>query len=64
VAASDIKKLKEGGINTVEALAHATKRELCAIKGISEAKVVKLQIEGESALPCESWGTCVAETDV
>lgn len=49
VAAADIKKLKEGGVNTVEALAHATKRELCAIKGMSEAKVVKLQLEGEEA---------------
>ena len=45
--AADIKKLKEGGINTVEALARATKRELCNIKGISEAKVTKLLQEGE-----------------
>ena len=47
VPAADIKKLKEGGINTVEALARATKRELCNIKGISEAKVTKLLQEGE-----------------
>ena len=50
VSAAEIKKLKEGGVNTVEALAHATKRELCAIKGMSEAKVVKLQMEGETRL--------------
>ena len=46
MAAADIKKLKEGGINTVESLAHSTKKELCAIKGISEAKVAKMQTEG------------------
>ncbi len=46
MAAADIKKLKEGGINTVESLAHSTKKELCAIKGISEAKVAKMQAEG------------------
>lgn len=49
IAAVDLKRLKEGGINTVEALAHATKKELCLIKGISEAKVVKMQQEGERA---------------
>ena len=48
MAAADIKKLKEGGINTVESLAHSTKKELCAIKGISEAKVAKMQTEGAS----------------
>ena len=54
VAASDIKKLKEGGINTVESLAHSTKKELCAIKGISEAKVAKMQTEGA----CAPFRTC------
>ena len=48
VAAADIKKLRDGGINTVEALAHAPKKELLAIKGISEAKVEKIQKEGWS----------------
>ena len=47
IAAADLKRLKEGGINTIESLAHATKKELCLIKGISEAKVVKMQQEGE-----------------
>ena len=46
VAAADIKKLRDGGINTVEALAHAPKKELLSIKGISEAKVEKIQKEG------------------
>ena len=50
----NIKKLKEGGINTVESLAHSTKKELCAIKGISEAKVAKMQTEGEPHSP----GSC------
>lgn len=45
--AADIKKLMDGGIHTLEALAHAAKRELTAIKGLSEAKVEKLQKEGE-----------------
>lgn len=47
VAAADIKKLRDGGINTVEALAHAPKKELLSIKGISEAKVEKIQKEGK-----------------
>lgn len=45
--AADIKKLMDGGIHTLEALAHAPKRELTAIQGLSEAKVEKLQKEGE-----------------
>jgi hypothetical protein len=47
---ADIKKLTEGGIHTVEALAHAPKKELLAIKGLSEAKVEKLQKEGARLL--------------
>lgn len=47
VAAVDIKKLKEGGINTVESLAFASKRELCEIKGMSDAKVAKIKEIGE-----------------
>lgn len=46
VPAADIKKLLDGGIHTLEALAHAPKKELTAIKGLSEAKVEKLQKEG------------------
>jgi hypothetical protein len=46
IAAADIKKLKDGGIHTVEAVAHQTKKDLCAIKGLSEAKVAKMQQEG------------------
>lgn len=43
MAAADIKKLREGGIYTVEGLAYATKRELCEIKGMSDAKVAKIK---------------------
>ena len=43
VSSSDIKKLKEKGMHTAEAVAYATKRELVAIKGISDQKVEKLQ---------------------
>jgi hypothetical protein len=57
VAAADIKKLKEGGIYTVEALAHAPKKELAAIKGLSDQKVEKLQKEGARAWG--GWGMCV-----
>lgn len=49
VAAADIKKLTEGGIYTVETLAHCSKKELLLIKGLSEAKIEKLQKEGKSA---------------
>lgn len=51
VPAADLKKLREGGIHTVEALAHAPRKELANIKGISEAKVEKLQKEGEPPPP-------------
>jgi DNA repair protein RAD51 len=47
VAAADLKKLVEGGYHTVEAIAHASKRELSAVKGLSEAKVDKIQQVGE-----------------
>ncbi|KAK9834052.1 hypothetical protein WJX81_005963 [Elliptochloris bilobata] len=65
VAASDIKKLKEGGINTVESLAHSTKKELCAIKGISEAKVAKMQTEAWKVVPMGfTTATVIAEQRV
>ena len=43
ISTGDIKKLKEKGMHTAEAVAYATKRELVAIKGISDQKVEKLQ---------------------
>lgn len=48
MAASDIKKLLEAGIHTVEGLAHASKKSLKDIKGLSEMKVDKLKAAGTS----------------
>ena len=59
IAAADVKKLREGGINTVDSLAHASKKELLAIKGISEAKVEKVQKEGVHAVRAVSYNTSV-----
>ena len=42
IQASDIKKLKEAGYATIEAVCHATKKELAGIKGISDNKVEKI----------------------
>lgn len=42
IAASDIKKLKEAGMHTIEMVAYATKKELSGIKGISDNKVDKI----------------------
>ena len=42
ITAGDIKKLKEAGLHTVEMVAQTTKKELGAIKGISDNKVEKL----------------------
>ena len=43
MAASDVKKLVEAGVHTVEGLARASKKQLTAIKGLSEQKVEKLK---------------------
>ena len=51
VAASDIKKLLEAGIHTVEGLAHASKKSLKDIKGLSEMKVEKLKVAGACPPP-------------
>ena len=49
VAASDIKKLQEAGIHTVEGLAHASMKRLTAIKGLTEEKIKKLKDAGAFA---------------
>jgi len=51
ISASDIKKLRENGYNSVEALAYAPKKELVAVKGISEAKADKMIIEAAKLVP-------------
>lgn len=48
INAGDLRKLQEGGIYTVEQLAHSNRRELVAIKGLSDAKVEKLITAGTS----------------
>jgi len=43
---NDIKKLSEAGLNTVEAVAFTPKKNLIAIKGISDQKADKILAEG------------------
>ena len=40
---TDIAKLKAGGYNTIESVAHSTLRKLTDVKGISEQKATKLK---------------------
>ena len=40
---ADITKLKAGGFNTIESIAHATLKKLQEVKGISEQKAQKLK---------------------
>ena len=47
IAAADIKKLRESSYHVIEAVAHATKRELLLVKGLSEAKVNKIKEAGK-----------------
>uniref|UniRef100_H2YAH9 DNA repair protein RAD51 homolog n=1 Tax=Ciona savignyi TaxID=51511 RepID=H2YAH9_CIOSA len=51
ISTSDIKKLKEHGYHSVEALAYAPKKELVGVKGISEAKADKIIIEAAKLVP-------------
>ena len=43
---TDITKLKTGGFNTIEALAHSTLKKIQDVKGISEQKAQKLKVSG------------------
>lgn len=43
VAANDIQKLTDAGFHTIESVAHATVRKLSEVRGLSEAKVLKLK---------------------
>eukprot|EP00466_Bigelowiella_natans_P017316 jgi/Bigna1/83524/fgenesh1_pg.110_\ len=51
INASDVKKLVAAGYHTVESVAYATRKELTAIKGISEAKADKLLNEASKLIP-------------
>lgn len=46
ISAADVKKLKENGFHTIEALLYVPKKSVISIKGISEAKAEKLLVEG------------------
>ena len=43
VSATDIKKLKDAGLYTVDDINHSTTKKLLGIKGLSEAKVGKIK---------------------
>eukprot|EP01024_Parvocaulis_polyphysoides_P015800 TRINITY_DN16984_c0_g2_i2.p1 TRINITY_DN16984_c0_g2~~TRINITY_DN16984_c0_g2_i2.p1 ORF type:complete len:330 (+),score=48.75 TRINITY_DN16984_c0_g2_i2:340-1329(+) len=51
IGSSDLKKLKDVGILTVETLAHSAKKDLLTVKGLSEVKVEKLLKEAYKLVP-------------
>mmetsp|Transcript_12758 Transcript_12758/g.14002 ORF Transcript_12758/g.14002 Transcript_12758/m.14002 type:complete len:338 (+) Transcript_12758:129-1142(+) len=51
INANDIKKLTEAGHHTIESVIYATKKALCAIKGLSEAKVDKILDAANKLIP-------------
>jgi len=51
ISAADLKKLRDRGFHTVEAVAYATKKELGEIKGISDQKVEKLHQAAHKMVP-------------
>jgi DNA repair protein RAD51 len=51
ISAGDIKKLQEGGFNTVESIAFTTKKILTNVKGISEAKAEKIMAASMLLVP-------------
>jgi len=53
IAANDITKFESAGYHTIESIAHATKRKLSDIKGISETKVLKIKEIVKTLVPME-----------
>jgi len=51
IAAGDVKKLRDAGYNTIESIVYAPRKNLLAIKGISEAKADKIISEGQKLVP-------------
>ncbi|CCW62413.1 unnamed protein product [Phytomonas sp. EM1] len=51
IAGSDIKKLMEHGFYTVESVAYAPKKNILAVKGISEGKAEKIMAECAKLVP-------------
>ncbi len=47
----DVNKLKVGGFHTVESVAYATMKKLTEVKGISEAKGLKIMAEAKKIVP-------------
>ena len=66
---ADIKKLKSAGICTVKGIQMITKKKLCNIKGLSEAKVEKikeavLKVSGGGASFCTALQTSINRRNV
>jgi len=51
LSAMDRKKLQEAGFHTVESVAYSTLKALLAVKGISEAKALKMMAEASKLIP-------------
>ena len=51
ITSADLKKLRESGLHTVEAVAYAPRKHLMEIKGISEAKADRLLGEAARLVP-------------
>ena len=62
INATDIKKLKTAGICTVKGVQMTTRKRLCGIKGISEAKVEKIK-EAVSKLSDKGFMTVLAYSE-
>ncbi|KAK0411440.1 hypothetical protein QR680_005653 [Steinernema hermaphroditum] len=51
IHSSDVRKLKDAGFHTIEAIAYAPRKELLAVKGISEQKAEKIFLEAAKLVP-------------
>ena len=51
IAATDVKKLVGAGFYTVESVVYAPKKKLMEVKGISEQKADKIQLEAMKLVP-------------
>ena len=51
IAATDVKKLTAAGFYTVESVVYAPKKKLMEIKGVSEQKADKIQLEAMKLVP-------------
>lgn len=53
VAINDIQKLNDAGFHTIESVAHSTVRKLSEVRGLSEAKVLKLKEIVKTMVPLD-----------